>query len=247
MSAQAPRLTIASVTGVEVDLRIAGPGSRSYAFTIDWHIRLIFALCWFFIGTFAITRSWTLQVGERGGGSTYAFTVLIPALAIYLLYHPVLEVIMHGRTPGKRMAGVRIVTRTGDVPTPGALLVRNVFRIIDSLPVFYVVGLACVVFTQQHTRIGDLAAGTLLVFDTAESDDSLASLSVPTASNFNPATTELARELLDRWAQLAPEARSHLARQLLLRANPSLTSAQLEQETADQLRTRVQQFIAGEA
>jgi len=246
MSAQAPRLTIASVTGVEVDLRIAGPGSRSYAFTIDWHIRLILAVCWFFIGTFAFTRSFSLQVGERGG-STYAFTVLVPAFAIYLLYHPILEVIMHGRTPGKRMAGVRVVTRTGDVPTAGALLVRNLFRIVDSLPVFYVVGLACVVFTQQHTRIGDLAAGTLLVFDTAESDDSLASLTVPTANTFNPATAELGRELLDRWAQLAPEARSHLARQLLSRANPALSSAELEQETTDQLRARVQRFVAGEA
>ena len=48
---------------------------------------------------------------------------------------------MRGRTPGKRMAGVRIVARDGGAPSVGALLVRNVFRLIDSLPLLYGVGL----------------------------------------------------------------------------------------------------------
>ena len=41
---------------------------------------------------------------------------------------------MRGRTPGKRIAGVRLVTREGDIPGVGALLLRNVFRLLDSLP-----------------------------------------------------------------------------------------------------------------
>jgi uncharacterized RDD family membrane protein YckC len=243
MTAHGPRLTIASVTGIEVDLRIAGPGSRSYAFTIDWHIRIILALCWFFVGTFALTPGFSFY-SAKPSGTTYSFVVLIPALAIYLLYHPVLEVAMHGRTPGKRIAGLRIVTRTGDIPTPGALLIRNVFRLVDSLPIMYVVGLMCTVFTQQHVRIGDLAAGTVLVLDSAESDDSLATLSTATDSSFNPATAELARELLDRWTQLSAEARAQLARQLLLRTTPTLDPLQLNGETAEQLQARLRQLAA---
>jgi uncharacterized RDD family membrane protein YckC len=243
MAAHAPRLTIASVTGIEVDLRIAGPGSRSYAFTIDWHIRIILALCWFFVGTFALTRGFSLYAAQSSG-STYSFAVLIPALAIYLLYHPVLEVAMHGRTPGKRIAGLRILARTGDVPTPGALLIRNVFRLVDSLPIMYVVGLACTVFTQQHVRIGDLAAGTVLVFDTVESDDSLTALSGATESSFSPATAELARELLDRWSQLSAESRAQLARQLLLRTNRTLDPVQLNGESAEQLQARLREMAA---
>ena len=68
-------------------------------------------------------------------------TVVLPALAIYFLYHPVLELAMRGRTPGKRSAGIHVVTRDGSAPSAGALLVRNVFRLIDSLPVAYGVGL----------------------------------------------------------------------------------------------------------
>ena len=56
----------------------------------------------------------------------------MPATAIYFLYHLVLEPLMAGRTPGKRMTGLRVLTPEGLVPTIGALITRNVFRIIDS-------------------------------------------------------------------------------------------------------------------
>ena len=50
----APQVTLPSITGVDVELRIAGVGSRSYAFVIDWHIRLILALAWWVVGTIAV-------------------------------------------------------------------------------------------------------------------------------------------------------------------------------------------------
>jgi uncharacterized membrane protein SpoIIM required for sporulation len=91
--------------------------------------------------------------------------VIGPPLAVFLLYHIVLEVLMAGQTPGKRLAGVRIVAQNGATPTVGALLVRNIFRVIDSLPVLYGVGLLTSMIRADHVRIGDLAAGTLLVYD----------------------------------------------------------------------------------
>src|SRR5690606_4225634 len=94
--------------------------------------------------------------------------VVLPATALYLLYHPVLEVLMRGRTPGKRMAGVRIVKRDGGVPGSVALLVRNIFRLIDFLPFFYFVGLVTTMLTRHCVRLGDIAAGTLLVYDEAD-------------------------------------------------------------------------------
>src|SRR2546430_15910805 len=66
------------------------------------------------------------------------------------------------------MAGVRIVARDGGAPSAGALLTRNVFRLVDSLPLCYGVGLITVVLTRDNLRIGDMAAGTLLVFEQAE-------------------------------------------------------------------------------
>ncbi len=74
---------------------------------------------------------------------------------------------MAGRTPGKRMTGLRVLTPEGLVPSTGALVTRNVFRIVDSMPAFYVVGLLFVMFGRRHLRLGDLAAGTVLAVERA--------------------------------------------------------------------------------
>ena len=238
MSAQ--YITLPSITGVDVQLQIAGAGSRSYAFVIDWHIRFIVAAAWFFAATFAYTGSLILD-GDGGGSFENLFFIAIaPALGIYFLYHPILEIAMHGRTPGKRMAGVRIVTRNGDIPGPGALLLRNIFRLVDSLPMFYLVGLVCVVVTSQQVRIGDLAAGTLLVLDRPESETTFASLN---AGALNARAADLAQELLDRWSALDANTRTQIARSLLARAAPD-AAGEIAGENDVQLRARLERLLA---
>ena len=240
-----PTVTLQSITGVDVELRIAGPGSRSYAFVIDWHIRLLLALAWFLAGLMLYTGRLILVDGMPSGGGFY-LTVVTPTAMIYFLYHPVLEIAMHGRTPGKRIAGLRLVSRTGDIPSPGALLVRNVFRILDSLPFAYVIGLVCVVFTAQHVRIGDIAAGTVLVWDTEESDKSFGSLSAATGSGgLTPQAADLAHELLDRWNALDSATRDNLARTLIARIDPSISTQELSGESARELRSRIAALLAG--
>src|SRR3984957_16142062 len=80
---------------------------------------------------------------------------------------------MQGRTPGKRMAGVRVLSRDGGPPSTVALLLRNLFRLIDSLPATYLLGLMTCFLTANRVRIGDMAAGTLLVLDNAAAEQSL--------------------------------------------------------------------------
>lgn len=238
----APQVTLQSITGVDVELRIAGPGSRSYAFTIDWHIRFILAFAWWIVATLVYTGQLMLftdsePVWDRG----YVLGVLLPPVIIYLAYHPILEIAMRGSTPGKRMAGVRIVTRTGDIPGPGALLLRNVFRLIDSLPMFYLVGLVCVMFTAQHVRIGDLAAGTLLIVDRDESDHSFARLA-PT-SGLDPQAADLIQELLERWYALDESTRGNLARSLIVRVDKTVTAPDLATLSTHELRRRLQRLL----
>lgn len=241
-----PTVTLQSITGVDVELRIAGPGSRSYAFVIDWHIRLLLALAWLLAGLLLSTGRLLLPDGGMPRGSGFYFTVVAPAALIYFLYHPVLEIAMHGRTPGKRIAGLRLVSRTGDIPSPGALLVRNVFRILDSMPFVYLVGLVCVVFTEQHVRIGDLAADTLLVWDTEQSDKSFGSLSAAAGpGGLSPQTADLTQELLDRWNALDSATRSNLARSLIARIDPSIQAQELSGESDRELRARLAAILAG--
>lgn len=142
---------------------VAGPGSRSYAFLIDWHIRLVAALVWILAALLVHGPVWNPH-------STGFWLVFGPALAIYLLYHPVVELAMRGQTPGKRQAGVRVVGRDGRDPGVAAILIRNALRLIDSLPLGYAVGLVASIVTTDHVRLGDLLAGTRLIARPAGSE-----------------------------------------------------------------------------
>jgi len=206
-------LRIENITGDDVELPVAGPGGRSYAFIIDWHIRLLLALFWLLIATLV------LRVRHYTSLNAMSFVVFgIPAL-IYLLYHPVVELAMGGQTPGKRMAGVRIVARNGQPPSIGAILTRNVFRLIDSLPAFYTVGLLSTIVTRDSVRIGDLAAGTVLVYLPVNSRKASQRQAVlATQTRLAPDEAELVSDVIERWPQLAPATRRQLAVKLLVRA-----------------------------
>lgn len=208
-------LQVASVTGVDWELSVAGLGGRSYAFVVDWHIRIVGAFAWWAFSSLLLYGDMLgVVTGEvRSGDRRFIFVVLAPTLAIYLLYHLILEVAMQGRTPGKRLAGIRIVASDGQVPTVGALVVRNLLRIVDSAPGIYAVGLIAALFTRQSVRIGDLAAGTLLVYE--EEDARLPTFKEEAVAKHGVERTELAHELLERWDSLRPEHRVQLAGALL--------------------------------
>jgi uncharacterized RDD family membrane protein YckC len=215
---------IASVTGIDVELRIAGPGGRSYAFVIDWHIRFLAAAAWFIAGSVVLAGGFRFADAPPEG-TAYVLGVVLPSLAIYFLYHPVLELAMRGQTPGKRIAGVRLVAvEDGGVPGIGAILIRNVFRLVDSLPAFYAVGLIVTMFTKHAVRIGDIAGGTILVYDEAPSVAVLDRLRSGGVERLGLAQSELARELLERWPQLSATARTRLATELLARAGVAATA-----------------------
>jgi uncharacterized RDD family membrane protein YckC len=216
MSGAAPDHIVDSVTGIDVALAVAGPGARAYAFLVDWHIRVIVALAWFVVATLLYNGRLTLAPPAVSDARWFG-AVLAPALGVYFLYHPLIELTMRGSTPGKRMAGVRLVARDGGAPSAGALLARNVFRLLDSLPLFYGVGLTSVILTREHLRIGDMAAGTLLVFEHADARLPAPAGNVARASRLDAAGAEVVAELIERWPTLAPEARARLARQALTR------------------------------
>lgn len=216
MSAPLAELTVDSVTGIDVSLPLAGPGARSFAFIIDWHIRLVLGLAWYAVGTLIWNGGFSLRP-PLPAEQAWIGTVVMPSLAIYFLYHPVVEVAMHGRTPGKRRVGIRIVTRSGATPGAGAQLVRNAFRLIDSLPVFYGVGLTLMVWTRESLRCGDMAAGTLLVYERNATETGLVQNAAQRVGRLDTVGAEIAADLLERWPGLVPEARIRLARQLLQR------------------------------
>jgi uncharacterized RDD family membrane protein YckC len=209
---------IPGLTGVDVSLPIAGPGSRSYAFVIDWHIRVVLALAWF-VAVMLLEFGGLRFHLERGKPSlSLLLLVFLPPAVIYFFYHPVLELLMRGQSPGKRMAGVRVVTVNGGTPGVGAVLIRNIFRLIDCLPMLYFVGLATALLSAQRVRIGDMAAGTLLVIDEHVPSKYLELDGVAGAeAEVDFATRDLIQQILERWPSLGVDKRDAIARALLKR------------------------------
>ena len=193
----------------------AGPGSRCYAFAIDWHLRVLAALAWLLAAALALRPPLTALTRPT-------LIMVVPACVVYFLYHPVLELIWRGQSPGKRYAGLRVVDRSGGVPSRRRILIRNLFRLVDSLPIFYAVGLISCFVTADGVRLGDLAAGTMLVLDAA----------APAADRSDG--REIARALLERWAVMDPVRRRELARALLDRldtgAEPGLPAGAGDEE-----------------
>jgi uncharacterized RDD family membrane protein YckC len=229
-------LVIDSVTGVELTLPVAGPGARSYAFIIDWLIRAILFIAWYGVAALIYNRRWSFSAPLNPDAKWFVL-VVTPAAVMYFLYHFVLEVVMRGRTPGKRMAGIHIIARDGNPPGPGALLTRNVFRLVDSLPLLYGVGLIATLVTRDHVRVGDMAAGTLLAYERSE-----VQLPDLTGSTTLAANIETVHELLQRWYSLSVDSRHGLALALLSQHGvfvppESRTDAALRSRLAELART----------
>ncbi len=135
--------------GVEITLRLAGPVARARAWIIDFGIRMVVLL------TMPSLFSW---MGDAGAG-----LMLIAWFAISTLYPVVFEAMWHGATPGKRVCNLAVVHADGTpVGWPAAFL-RNIVRMADALPVGYAIGFTSMLFDPQFRRLGDLAAGTVVI------------------------------------------------------------------------------------
>jgi uncharacterized RDD family membrane protein YckC len=143
------RLAIATPEGVEVELTLAGIGSRFIAGGIDFTIQL------------AVIISLALITRPAGDAGTALFTSAMFALIFF--YDVLFEVLGRGRTPGKRWTGLRVVRSGGRPITLARSSVRNILRIIDILPGFYAVGMTVIFITPRNQRLGDLAAGSHVV------------------------------------------------------------------------------------
>lgn len=143
--------------GVEIRLRMAGPMLRAGAYLIDFLIRAAVLL----VGGIAVNFAGIAVGGKIAGG-----VMLLAWFLMDWLYPVMFEAGRRGATPGKRAMGLRVVQATGSPITPGQAVVRNFLRSIDSMPFFtYCFGLTSCLATRRFQRLGDLAAGTVVIYD----------------------------------------------------------------------------------
>lgn len=223
-------ITLANAEGIDLDLALAGIGSRGSALIIDLALQAL--------ALFAVA-----VVGSAFGDAGLAITATGGFLI--LLGYPILaEAFAGGQTVGKRMMGITVVMADGSPVTFLGAVVRNLVRLIDSLPGVYVVGMVAILATARNQRVGDLAAGTLVVrrasrpsargssaaFDPAWSIPVGGS---PDAGGWDVSAVtaeEVAaiRSFLGRRAQLDPMHRAQLAQTLSFQILPKVAGVPLE-------------------
>lgn len=156
------RLTIDTPEQVTLELPVAGIGSRFLSLAIDTLIQGVL----FLLLVLVLAASLTLSrlVGSLGSTWGEALLVLL-AFCVYWGYFAVFEIAWQGQTPGKRIAGIRVIKDSGRPADVPAIVLRNLLRVIDALPGVYAVGVVCMLLTRHSRRIGDLVAGTVVVHD----------------------------------------------------------------------------------
>ena len=145
---------------VEVRLELAGVGSRTAAQAIDWLILIAVGLLLFGVGV-GVLGLW--RAGGAAGGWVLALFILL-VFGYQLGYFALFEALNGGRTPGKQALGIRVVMDTGHAITPTAAVVRTLARLLDCF-LLPLLGFLLIVFSKSNKRLGDMAAGTIVVRD----------------------------------------------------------------------------------
>ncbi|MEL6110425.1 MAG: RDD family protein [Planctomycetota bacterium] len=233
--------TIGVVTpeNIAFEYQLAGPFRRLPAFLLDFIIRwVVIALIWFafFLGG--------LMTGLFGAASFFYTTMAMINVAVFVVSWfdgTVLEAYFNGRTFGKWVFGIRVIEVDGRPVTPRSALLRNLLRVADlapvaafntwdpDLPLVYaiptgIIGLITMMATQRMQRLGDLAAGTMVVVDERKWQLPIAKVEdarVPALASYIPGDYLISRNMartlatyVERRHFLTPQRRREVARHL---------------------------------
>ena len=211
-------LTIQTPEGVTFRLPLAGPVTRMLACTLDLLISS---------GIAAIGQSLLRPLASLAP-DYYAAIVMLIYFAINLLYSMVAEIVWRGQTPGKRLLKLRVVDSQGLRLDGSQIIIRNLLRPADMLPVFYLLGGIVSVCHRYGQRLGDIAAGTVVVRVLDHKQPSLdqvfggkynslgeyGHLAARLRQKVSPQIASLTLEALLRRDTLEPQARLTLFREL---------------------------------
>lgn len=213
--------------GVDLALRLAGPVPRSLAFGIDITLRSVAYM----------VAAIPLAIGLREVGIGIWFMLFALGEVIY----PVaFELLGDGQTLGKRIVGIRVVNEDGTRIRWQASLLRNLLVAADALPGTYLFALVSMLSSRRFQRIGDHAAGTLVVYVESKKklDGSAPRTSAPAAPAVPLALEEQSAVLAfgARWNEFSPARREELAHLATPLLEPGAAAAEQLAAVAAHLR-----------
>jgi uncharacterized RDD family membrane protein YckC len=211
---------------VAFSYELAGLGSRFLALIVDQTMQLLVLAAMVAGIVLALSREPNRRLvsaaADRLAESLAIALVIAVVFAIFFGYFIVFEAVWNGQTPGKKLLGLRVV-RDGGYPIDfGASLIRNLIRVGEQLLGYYVLAAISALISPENKRLGDLAAGTIVVRDAR----------LPGPSNLTRRSSEpmyaptaylsgeeraLVKRFLERRDALAADRRKELAAQLAMR------------------------------
>ncbi len=228
---------------VAVTVDIAGLGSRMIALLIDVLIQAVVLI--------------PVAIGLGSGGLVDAATIVVLSVILFLVvwaYFPLFEWFWRGRTPGKRAQRLRVVGIDGHPAGGAAILVRNLIRIVDVIA-FPFLAVISMLVTRRSQRLGDLAAGTMVVRDRRAAVPPVQPISDRTdlpaidSTGISEREYDVVRSFLLRRGSLEPRARTALAATLAatVRERIGTVPSQLDDETLLEAAARSyrQRFVGG--
>ena len=159
-------LDIQTPENVAFGYQVAGIGSRFIATLLDTLLIGLLQIAIIIVASLIIN---TLRVSEAADGlSAWIIAIFGLIMSIfYWGYYVFFELLWNGQSPGKRWVGLRVIRMDGTPITLSETLIRNLVRVVDFLPFAYGVGIITMFIDKQSRRLGDMAAGTLVVQDRA--------------------------------------------------------------------------------
>jgi uncharacterized RDD family membrane protein YckC len=208
---------IATPEGVELELRLAGLGSRFSAELIDILIKSAG------LGALVLLAYLVL------GGTAAAVVSAAGVFAAVVVYDVVFEVRSAGATPGKRALGVRVLLEDGAPVGLRASAIRNVIRLVEGLALLYIPAIAAVLLTRRNQRLGDLAAGTVVAREAITGGPTFRRPAPPAeladwdVSAITPDELAAVRSFLGRRYDFEPGPRYQVAASLARRLGPKVS------------------------
>jgi uncharacterized RDD family membrane protein YckC len=241
----AEEIKIETPEQIDVALEVAGIGSRYMAQAIDWAVKFVAIFAIAIVGVIVVALL-DLQLNDRTAQAMAGALFLAAAYLLALGFDIYFEVRRDGQTPGKMVAGIRVIREGGGAIDFASASVRNLVGLADFLPFFYLLGALVMMLNAKGQRLGDMAAGTLVIRERALAppgqDVEVASrfatdevvLTSQELSVCGPADRHLLKSFFQRYPAMDERARERLATTL---ANEFVrrTSFRLDAPRATQL------------
>jgi uncharacterized RDD family membrane protein YckC len=194
----ADQLNIETPEQVELRFPIAGIGSRFLAILTDSFIQGA-TLFFLFLGFALIVSAAPKIPGAAAavsdtGAKWFVAGVVLFYFLLYWGYYSLFEAFWNGQTPGKRLLKIRVIKDSGRQITLFEALARNLLRVIDMLPSFYLVGVITMLCNREQKRLGDLVAGTIVVHERSNEQPLMSHSSRTFTASLYPQPVEAARE-----------------------------------------------------